>query len=224
MGILKDPGKDQGLYDLFLADMGVNEEQALLRSGGPYQLTEDELLDLRDQRHTLSFVAIDLTSRSTICHVSMHRKTTVARGTTAGVELVVTHPEFLGRRIAQRLMICAIQTAQCRWRHLRKVTLTSNETRVAARTMYTKLGFQLHGVDRFDLTLDDSLWCPIPYASMGLIHGFDAERTIWRMGVQRDELRNAVLKVCKGIEWWMAPQAPMLIEPLGVYRHQPRLT
>ncbi len=224
VGMLRDPGRDQGLHDLFLADMKANAADTLLRSGGPYRLSLEESRDLRNMNRALSFVAIDLVSNTTICHVSLHRKTTVARGMSAGVELVVTHPEFTGKHVAQKLMICAVKSAQYHWKSVRKVTLTSNESRVAARAMYTKLGFQLHGHDRFDLDLGPDF--SVPWTPKGITPSCVAildKQVIFTWQPRSDNLRNAILLSCKG-DHWRVPDASWNVDPIGLYRYHQRPT
>lgn len=222
IGTARDPIRNQGLHELLLADSKSDREDKLLRNGPPRQLSREEAIDLRNPRRALSFVAIDLTSGATVCHLSMHRKTTLLEGGSAGVDLVVTHPEFTGKRVALRVMICAILNVQRSWKPLRSVTLTSNERRVAARTMYEKLGFQLRGIDRFILELDPDpnvRWTP-PGIVPDCIASLD-QKVIYGWQPRSNNLRDAILLACKG-DRWKVPGVPWNINPIGLYRYYQR--
>lgn len=147
-----------GLFDLFARDRDSGDGDALLRSGNPYVLDRVEINDLEDPMRTITVLAIDLASGDVVGHVSMHRKTTIARGTTAHVELMLVDPRFRGRGIARPLLMSAIRRAARDWRTVRAVTLTSEPQRVRARALYTSLGFEHRSGDDFRLLLDRYPW------------------------------------------------------------------
>lgn len=203
IGTLNKPGHSRQLRDLFEADMLVNGASALLRGSGPCELSDLELAELSNPQRVITLVAVDLSSGKMIGHVCANLFTTFARGNGAHVDLVVTHPGFLGRGVGKSLMIALLQRVQAQWR-VRSVTLTSAADREVARSMYTKLGFEPKGSDRFELMLESECWSPpggqteppmfvfLNHTKIGDISAPDvreAVRQAWRGGIDPIELR-----------------------------------
>lgn len=175
VGLLKDPAASQKLRTLFDEDRKGNEDGKRLLSKELRSLTDFEAGDLKDPSRSLSVVAIDLGTWRYVCHASIHRMTTVAKGTSGHVELVVTHPEFCGQGVATKVMIALIRAAQKQWGTVRAIALTSRPARVHARTMYDHLGFVLHGEDRYTLELGDELWVSANGTEMDEVVKFDLQ-------------------------------------------------
>lgn len=151
IGRVKHPAALAGLRELFMVDMAARGDGALLRSGAPVRLTGDEVADLQDPS-TTTFIAYDFAADVVIGHVSLHRVTTLPRGRTAEVDMVVTRPGYDRRGIGQAVMEIAIREAQHELK-CRGLFLNSNPIRQAARSLYVKLGFTLRSGNRFELSL-----------------------------------------------------------------------
>ena len=72
-------------------------------------------------------------------------------GRTSHIEDVVVSSEYRGQGIGEKLMQALIKKA--REDGLHEIELTSRPSRVAARALYEKLGFQKSETDVFTLTL-----------------------------------------------------------------------
>ena len=178
-----------GLRALFDRDRAAGGEDVLLRSGDLYDLDPDEVADLEDGTRTVTILAIDVASGDVIGHVSMHRKTTIARGTTAHVELMVVDPRFRGLGVSRPLLVSAIRRAAKDWNTVRAVTLTSEPQRERARALYTALGFVPRNGNEFKLMLDKYPWRPA-----GGEVGVDAV-TVFTPGGHIGQLRNAAIQL-----------------------------
>lgn len=195
IGALNNPGRSLELQELFLEDMRINGVNALLRSSGPYNLNPLELAELSNPQRVITLVAVDLSSQRMISHVSASRLTSVARGSSAHVDLVVTHPEFLGRGVGKSLMIALLQRVQAQW-HTRRVTLTSASDRLVARSMYEKLGFGLKGSDRFELAEGSGLWSQTGGQIEPPVFAFFNDTSTGH--IPASDVREAVRQACHG--------------------------
>lgn len=171
VGQLLDPASSDKLRTLFQEDRKDDGTQSLL-SSDPIRLDGFEAGELKDPSRTITMVGVDLLTGAYVGHASIHRMTTVAKGTIGHVELVVTHPAFRGRGIGVKLMIALVQEAQRHWLTVHAVKLTSRVGRETARGMYERLGFTLHGTERFSLELGDELWMPANGATMDAMPEF----------------------------------------------------
>lgn len=216
VGLLRDPAGSREVSELIELDRLVRRDDALLRSGPAVELTPDERETLNDQCVSMGFVAVDLASCRYIGYTSAHRAVTRCRGAQFEVQDVVVHPEFERRGVGRALMVVALQEAQQSW-GARKATLTSRPSRVAARGLYTSLGFEQLGEDRFELKFGGGLWFPPEAARPRLWSGTDREDggSFWRMA---REMQDAVSLICA--DALSSTPSWTIVEPTGVYKYK----
>lgn len=208
-----------GLPQLFERDRDAGGEDILLGSGDLCYLDSDEIADLEDGTRALTVLAIDVVSGDVIGHVSMHRKTTFARGTSAHVELMVVDPRFRGRGISRPLLVSAIRRAARDWRTVRAVTLTSRPKRERARALYAALGFKPRSGDEFKLALGSYPWRPEDgEVGIDAVTTFTSQRRI--DSVRPDALRLAVTRACKGGVLDDDPR--LVLDPIALCRYKTR--
>lgn len=222
IGRLRDPAGSEGLRGLFEADRASQDTETLL-SSSPLSLTDFEASDLKDPSRALTMVAVDVATGLFVGHVSIHRQTTVAKGTTAHVELVVTHPKFRGRGVSTMLMIAAVHAAQQRWEVVRASTLTSSVGRGTARGMYEKLGYVRRGdTDRFSLPLDNHPWEPMNGARIDSICSFTFTNML-PVGISDTPREVAIMHACgwqgEVLQGWSEDR---VIDPIAVCQYKER--
>lgn len=214
VGILQDPGGSLALRTLLEAEQVVRQEGALLRSGPAVNLTEDEQQTLGDGACVLAIVAVDLYTEKIIGHASVHLITTFAGGAKLHIEDVVTHPDYERRGVGKAVMTVALQEGQQRWR-ARKATLTSNASRVAARSLYTALGFESYDTT-FTLTFGEGSWRPPGEVQpRHWWDGVDRDSAHWR---RKGVVQDAVVRICSGIPRRNADRP--IVRLVNVYKYK----
>lgn len=144
-----EPHQSAEVDALFHKDMARREAGALLRSGPPVVLTDDERATLENGHMSMCVVAWHESTGTIVGYASLGTFVARARGRQGIVEDVVTDADFDGRGVGRAVMTSLVRFGFEVWR-CRRINLVCEPHRLAARALYTSLGFVQQGdTDRF---------------------------------------------------------------------------